>query len=170
MNASCQASPSGARIETIATVARLEKDHAIVLAERASACGGCASASGCATGTLAARPGDRMNAVRARNDCGAKPGDRVVITMPEGVLLRGSLRLYAVPLAGLLAGAFASALAGLGDGVVALSSFAGLALGLVYAGRYARQRANDPDFEPVIVRRVTEAGTSNAVVRNDLAA
>lgn len=170
MNTSCQISPSGARIEAIATVARVENDHAIVLAERVSACGGCAAVSGCATGTLAARPGNRMNAVRARNDCGAKPGDRVVIAMPEGLLLRGSLRLYAVPLAGLLAGAFASALSGLGDGAVALSAFAGLALGLIYAGRSARRRANSPDFEPVIVRRVTETRTGDTVIRNDLAA
>lgn len=125
------------------------------MAERAATCGGCASVSGCATGSLATHARINMMAVRALNRCGAKVGDRVIVTMPEGNVLHLSLHVYAVPLAGLLAGAFIAAWAGLSDGLVALGALAGLGSGFLYAGLFSRRHAGDRNFEPVIVRCIT---------------
>ncbi|MDR2903583.1 MAG: SoxR reducing system RseC family protein [Clostridiales bacterium] len=46
--------------------------------------------------------------IYAKNDCGAKPGDQVVIALGEGTLLSAALIVYGIPCLFLLGGFFLS--------------------------------------------------------------
>lgn len=90
-----------------------------------SACGKCGDKGGCS------RPqaGPRRYAVR--NTVGARVGDHVIISVPEGAVLKAAALSYLMPLASVIGGA-AGAMAWLGDGVPAVAGAAvGLVVGLV---------------------------------------
>jgi sigma-E factor negative regulatory protein RseC len=89
-------------IEENGQVVKVEDDGMVwVETRRQSTCGACADRQGCGTSVLASVLGQRQAPVRVINSIGAVAGDQVVIGVPESGLLRGSLAVYAVPLAGL---------------------------------------------------------------------
>lgn len=125
---------------------------ALVRAEQSGRCSGCASAGFCHGG----EGGERT--VEAENPLGAAKGDRVVIALPAGALLKASFRVYMVPVLGLLAGAAAVQLVvrGLaGDEAASAAAAAGGAAGAVLAfilqRRLSRRRGGE-DLRPRIVR------------------
>ena len=71
---------------------------ALVRAAESSSCAGCASAGIC-------HGGGAERTVEAENIVGARRGDKVVMTLPSGALLRASFQVYILPVIGLLAGA-----------------------------------------------------------------
>ena len=90
-----------------------------------SACAKCGEKGGCGK----AGAGPRRYAVR--NTVGARVGDRVVISVPEGAVLRAAALSYLMPLVFVIGGA-AAAMAWLGDGLPTVAgAAAGLAVGLV---------------------------------------
>ena len=92
-------------IEEQATVRALKGGHAEIEIQRQSACGSCKAKGGCGTSLLAEWFPSRQWLFVLPNRVDAKPGDTVVVGLDEGYLQRGSLLLYALPLAGLLMGA-----------------------------------------------------------------
>jgi len=114
-------------IEERARVLRVRGDTAEIVTDRHPACGNCAAKSGCGTSLLAAWFPRRHLTFELRNDIGAQPGDSVVVGLDEGLLQRGSLLLYALPLGGLLLGAVLGERLFLGLGLAA-------ELGAVLAG------------------------------------
>jgi sigma-E factor negative regulatory protein RseC len=92
-------------IEEQARVVGLRGELAEVVTRRHAACGSCAAKGGCGTSLIAEWFGARHFTFLLKNDIGATPGDDVIIGLDEGRLQRGSLLLYALPLAGLLLGA-----------------------------------------------------------------
>jgi len=92
-------------IEEQARVVRVRGEMAEIDTERRAACSSCAAKGGCGTSLLATWFPQRRLTFELRNDIGAKVGDSVVVGLDEGLLQRGSLLLYALPLAGLLLGA-----------------------------------------------------------------
>lgn len=92
-------------IEQQATVVRVDGDTAEVTTQRESSCGSCSAKSGCGTSLIDAWFPQRVSKFQLKNDIGAKPGDTVVVGLDEGKMRRGSLLLYALPLAGLILGA-----------------------------------------------------------------
>jgi len=149
-------------IEESARVTKIEGEFAWVEAQRQSTCGQCVANKGCGTAVLGKVLGRRRTLVRARSLQGVNVGDEVVIGIREGALVRGSLAVYAVPLAGLLAGAgLGRYLAGrLLSGNVELVSVAagltGLMAGLVWVRYFTNQIADDINYQPVILRRRSE--------------
>ena len=63
--------------------------RAVVRAEAGSQCSGCGAAKYCRGGTS---EGEKI--IEAENPVGAVHGDRVVIAVPAGALLRASFRVY----------------------------------------------------------------------------
>jgi sigma-E factor negative regulatory protein RseC len=129
-------------IEAEAEVVAVRAGQAEVRTLRQSSCGSCAAKSGCGTSLIAAWFPQRELRFLLANDIGASPGDRVVVGLEEGRLQRGSLLLYAVPLAGLLGGALA------GDGLLQrlraeteLGAILGGLLGLFGALWFVRRQA-----------------------------
>ncbi|MBI4987086.1 MAG: SoxR reducing system RseC family protein [Rhodocyclales bacterium] len=108
-----------------ARVIRLEDDCAIVEVQEApSACGNCGKNGQCGSAIPELRHYSVCNTVSAR------PGDRVIVSVPEGIVLKAAVLSYLMPLLFLFAGAGLAA-ASFGDGLPAVAGAAlGLAAGL----------------------------------------
>jgi sigma-E factor negative regulatory protein RseC len=152
-------------IEETARVVAIEAEGVWIEARRRSARGRCAARGGCGHGLLDQYVRDR--AVHLRLPTAAVPeglevGDLVRVGIEERALLRVSLRVYALPLAGLLAGATTGALLGGGDALAALAALGGLLTGLL-----ASRALHDMDGieVPRILGRVAPAVRRDDVAR-----
>jgi len=146
-------------IEEPAVVVETGDGYAWVETRRRSACGACSASDGCGTATLAKVWGERRMRVRAISNLPLRPGDAVIVGLAEGALVRGSLLVYLLPLALLLAGALLgqAAFAGAGEEPVILAGAVGLGLGFLVARVLSRRLRSDARFQPVVVRRVEAA-------------
>ena len=153
-------------IEEQAVVVDAGDGYAWVETQRRSACSACATSEGCSTAMLAKAWGDRTARVRAISTLPLQVGDQVIVGLAEGALLRGSLLVYLLPLAMLLAGALLgqAAFAGVGDKPVILSGAAGLGLGFLVARRWSRRWQDDIRFQPVVLRRLAVAPIAAGVL------
>ncbi|MDD5329578.1 MAG: SoxR reducing system RseC family protein [Sulfuricella sp.] len=146
-------------IETEAVVVKVEDSIAYVQANRKSSCSGC-SESHCGTSVLAGFLGRKAPLYRARNDVGAKVGDRVVVGLEEAALLKGTLLLYLLPLLLLFVGAVAgSALADAAsrDGYAVAGAVAGLAAGFLWLKAHSAETGFGGRYQPVVLSRVADA-------------
>lgn len=146
-------------IEENGQVVKVEDDGFVwVETLRPSTCGACADRQGCGTSVLASVMGQRQSPVRVINSIGAVAGDRVVIGVSESGLLRGSLAVYTVPLAGLFIGALTGHYFGDGgtpryaDLWELLGAAVGFAVGLAWLKRFSRASARDGRYQPIILR------------------
>lgn len=146
-------------IEESGRVIELEGEYAWIEGERSTSCGGCAARKGCGTGALAQLTGRRTVRLRVLNRIDAAVGDRVVIGISEAGLVRGSLAVYAMPLATLFAGALLGHfLAGhwwpeLREAAAIAGAVAGLLAGLVWLRRFSCRSGNQQAYQPVVLRR-----------------
>lgn len=157
-------------IEETAHVVSVEGDDAWVETERRSSCGSC-SAKGCGTGALSKVLGARKQQMKVHNPVGAKAGDTVVLGIEEGVLLRGSMMVYILPLILMLAGGlFGESLAPQWgsdpEGASLLFGLLGLLAGFYLLRMYNRRCADNPKFTAVILRRLNASGTVHPVSMN----
>jgi len=143
-------------IEERARVAEAGDGYAWLEIQRQSACGSCHASGGCGTATLAKLWGGRPARTRAVSDLPLRPGDEVIVGLADGVLLRGALLAYLLPLALMLAGALLgeAAFAGVGDEPVALLGALGLGLGFLAVRVSSRRWQDDTRFQPVVLRHV----------------
>ncbi|MGB5729785.1 MAG: SoxR reducing system RseC family protein [Thiogranum sp.] len=151
-------------LEETAQVVRIRGEEVWVETQRRSSCDSCAAEKGCGTATLSKVLGNRRNVVRVLSAIPLGVGDRVVIGIREQALVRGSLAVYAVPILLLLLGGLLgelgaqqfiwenAELAGVTLGI------SGLIAGLAWLKRFTRRIQNDPNFQPVVLRRQTSAG------------
>ena len=146
-------------IEETGQVVDVQGAFAWIESERTSTCGACNVRKGCGTAVLAKVLGRRRVHLRVINRINAQVGDEVVIGISESGLVRGSLAVYAVPLAGLFAGAIAgNALGhyffpGRPDLLAIAGALAGLAAGLFWLRRFSRLTEADASYQPVILRK-----------------
>ena len=92
-------------IEEEALVSRINNYQVWVQTLKTSSCGKCAQSSGCSTSLLEKYIPKRDIAVDT--DLSLAEGDKVLVGIDEGMLIKGSLLLYIVPLAALFLGAIA---------------------------------------------------------------
>lgn len=146
-------------IEESGRIVELEGEFAWIDSERSTTCGGCAVRKGCGTGAIARVLGQKHVRLRVVNRIGAAVGDRVVIGISESGLLRGSLAVYAAPLAALFAGALAGHFVGgyLGsaarDPLAIAGAVAGLLAGFAWLRRFSRRTGNHAAYQPVVLRK-----------------
>jgi len=152
-------------IEESAQVVSVDGEFAWVQTQRKSACASCPANKGCGTAVLAKVVGTRQSRIRALNRAGAAVGDRVLLGLQESALVRGSLAVYAVPLASLLGGGlFGQFMAGrLGlensaEGASIACALLGLAGGLLWLRGFTRRIRDDARFQPIILRRLVGSG------------
>ncbi|MCE5182469.1 MAG: SoxR reducing system RseC family protein [Betaproteobacteria bacterium] len=149
-----------AMIETEAIVVKLENAVAYVQAERKSSCSGC-NESNCGTSVLASFLGQKAPLYRARNEIGAKIGDRVVVGMNETGLFKGTLLFYILPLlllfAGALAGSALAVTAETRDGYSVVGAAIGLAAGFLGLKFLSARLGMGEQFQPVILSRIANA-------------
>lgn len=148
-------------IEETGRVIQLDgADAAWVETERRSTCAGCSLNKGCGGGVLSQVLGRRRARVRAHNQADARVGDQVLLRLQEYALLRGSLAVYLLPLLLMFGGALLGERltgGGQGEAAVMLLGALGLAAGFAWVAHFARAVADDPRYQPVIVRRLPPA-------------
>ncbi|HEY0634848.1 MAG TPA: SoxR reducing system RseC family protein [Gammaproteobacteria bacterium] len=145
-------------IEERGEVTGVEPPYALVVTQRRSSCGSC-STKGCGTGALSELFAARSQAMKVLNPIDARVGEQVVLGLEEGVLLRGSLAVYIVPLLTMIGGgivgeAIAPSLALAAPEYLALpAAFAGLSAGFLWVRRFGRRLSSEQRFMAVILRR-----------------
>ncbi|XZG71679.1 SoxR reducing system RseC family protein [Chitinibacteraceae bacterium HSL-7] len=91
--------------EVIAWVERLDGAFAWVRPEARALCARCAPGGRCQAQSLSRMFASSEQLFRVRNDAGARPEMRVIVALPVQALKSAIWRGYALPLAGLMAGA-----------------------------------------------------------------
>ena len=143
-------------IEEQATVVRSDEQGVWVELQRQSACGQCAARSGCGTAVLGKVLGKRLSRVRALHSQPVKAGDRVVIGIQEGALVRGSLAVYLIPLLMLIIFALAGrwVFGAQDEPMIILSGLAGLVAGFFWLRRFSCRNIDNEDYQPVVLRKL----------------
>lgn len=138
-------------------VVAVDQDGLWVETIRQSTCGSCAAQKGCGHGILNRIGDGKRGYIRvlsgkvATRDCAVD--DQVRISIPEEVILRGSLVVYMVPLLCMLAGAAAAVnlLSGAQDLLAALGAVAGFALGFGIVRWHAWHHRHDRALQPTLL-------------------
>lgn len=147
-------------IEEQGRVVALESGAVWVETLRKSTCSSCSANAGCGQGLLdRLGVGGRRGYVRALSDLPLRVGDAVVIGVREDLLVRGSLLVYLVPLLGLLVAAGLAESLALGEPLVILCAFAGLALAGLGVRWHSARTADDPGLQPVVLRALIAGST-----------
>jgi sigma-E factor negative regulatory protein RseC len=125
-------------LEMRAIVMHVEGDEALVQPLSTGGCGHCDSEGGCGSGALSKLfCSNKPRNFKVGNLALAKVGDEVQVSIPDGALLRGALKMYVLPLMLLLAGGIAGVgLAGetaVRDGYAVAGAVIGLLLGFILA-------------------------------------
>lgn len=147
-------------IEETGRVVDVRDRYAWIATEPRTGCNSCSIRGGCGTPVLAKVLGRRTAPLRVINTIGVAAGDRVVIGISESGLVRGSLAVYCVPLAGLFAGAVASyyLFAVIASAPADLASIpgaaAGFAAGLAWLRSFSRKSEQDARYQPVLLRQL----------------
>ena len=149
-------------LETAHVVA-VEADSVWVETISRSTCGSCAAQSGCGHSLLNRIAAGRRNYIRAfsgplaATDCSVD--DHVRISIPEQVIIRGSLLVYMVPLILMLTGAaLASSLTGSGADILALAgAVLGFSLGVALVRVHAWYHRSDKSLHPRLMGLVNSS-------------
>jgi sigma-E factor negative regulatory protein RseC len=150
-------------IEERAIVSRIERnqgggrDQIWVRAFGVESCPKCAEGRGCGGGVLARLVGRRRPEVQVG---GSLPqlqvGDAVIVGIDDGAIMRASLWVYLVPLAGMFAsGAFAQQVLQAHDVLVAGFGLAGLVGGFMLTSMASQRAALTGNYRPALLRRET---------------
>ncbi|MFV1922269.1 MAG: SoxR reducing system RseC family protein [Methylotenera sp.] len=120
-----------------------------VKVQRTSACESCSLKSGCGQSTLTKMSGEHCLELDVANTLNAKPGDEVLIAIPESGLMSASIRVYFLPLLLMLVGAM------VGDFIepeteiwTSILGLAGLIGGFYWARLYSQGQADNVQFQP----------------------
>ena len=151
-------------IEETGRVVSIRGEMAEVETQRRSVCGHCSADGACGTSQIARYVGNRRLLVQTYNPIGAKPGDQVIIGVPDGALLEAAFFAYLIPLVVMIGGAMAGAgIAGLvgpayEQPMSVLGGLSGLAAAIAWLPRLLRSRRPGEDKRPKILRRALLAG------------
>lgn len=132
-------------LEQTAEIIKTAPDGVWVQAVEPSGCGTCGG-QGCSSRRIAELFQRKPRQFLVDCDLSLSPGDRVVVGIARGSVLKSALRVYGLPLALMLAGALLAQTLRPGDG----SALAGLLLGAVAGGLLAR---GGRTARPVVLRR-----------------
>ncbi|MEO5348098.1 MAG: SoxR reducing system RseC family protein [Magnetococcus sp. YQC-3] len=142
-------------------VVAVEGEYALVANQRRGGCGGCHAEASC--GSFSGGMGKKTVGIRARNPLQAEVGERVVLEITEGHLLRASFLVYGVPIIALVVvgmlGRSLSLALGVGDSesIGALSGLTALVLSFYGLHRYNQHIQDDASQQPVIARVLAAA-------------
>lgn len=132
-------------LEQVAEVTKTASDGVWVQAVEPSGCGTCGG-HGCSTRRIAELFQRKPRHFQVDCDLSLSPGDRIVVGIADGSVLKSALRAYGLPLGLMLAGALLAQAAQPGDGPALIGMLLGGGLGWMIArgGRASR---------PVVLRR-----------------
>jgi len=135
-----------------ATVVAVDEKHLLVETIQQSTCGSCAAQKGCGQGVLAKYLSSssffRLS-LKGFSGESFQPGDTVEIGIDEFALVRASVWLYLVPLAGLLVGAFLGNTHSQWASI--LFAMLGMAAGCYLSWRHSKNTEDHSDYVPTLV-------------------
>ena len=146
-------------VETGRVVA-VEKDGLWVETIRQSTCGSCAARKGCGHGLLNRYTDGKRGYIRvlpgAKGLANCAIDDQVRISIPEDVILRGSLVVYVLPLLCMLGGAVLGSVffEGRGDALVILGAACGFGVGFALVRWHAWHHRDDRSLQPTFLEVV----------------
>ncbi|MET0015483.1 MAG: SoxR reducing system RseC family protein [Sedimenticola sp.] len=141
-------------LEETVTVVEVDTEYLWVETHSRSGCSQCSSGS-CTTSVVSKLFGMKRNRIRLENTLGAETGDRVVIGIPDELLVRASVWAYLFPLLAMFAVSVTGGVMGVDDGFQALLATVGLTAGFALVRwNIARQGARHR-FRPSLLRIVS---------------
>jgi sigma-E factor negative regulatory protein RseC len=152
------ATPGGeTTIEAVAKVVAFEHGLAVLEPEPTGSCNGCMSAALCGTKT-----GNTSRLLAKRftlaDNAGLRIGDRVVVGLGGGSLMRASITAYAIPLLTMLVAMVTIDQLGGGETRTMVGTVVGLGVGIVIARLTASYLAKKGDLTPRFIRRAYGPG------------
>lgn len=138
-------------LEETGIVVGVEHGYIQVETQPRSACANCGAGS-CTTSVVSKLFGARHNRLRLPSSLHAKVGQRVVIGIPDQVLISVSLRAYLLPLLTMMLGAVCANALGHGETLQAVIALLGLVLGLGFVGRFSESKKAREQYSPRILR------------------
>jgi sigma-E factor negative regulatory protein RseC len=140
-------------LETTFDEADFSHKMARVKVQRTSACESCSLKSGCGQSALTKISSNQCLELDVENELGAKPGDEVLIAIPESGLMSASLRVYFIPLILMVLGAVVGDFIHPADEVwTMVLSILGLTIGFLWARVSSQKQAFDVEFLPKITQ------------------
>ena len=141
----------------VGRIVAVESDSPWVETIRSSTCGSCAARKGCGHGLMNSLGDGSRGYVRvlpgecSLGDC--RVDDEVLISIPEEVILRGSMIAYLLPVLCMLgvAALAAQLVPGFADAMAALGAVLGLGLGFGLVRWHGWRHRHDQSFQPVLV-------------------
>lgn len=146
-------------VETGRIVA-VEEDGLWVETIRQSTCGSCAAQKGCGHGLLNRYADGKRGYIRVlpgrSGTAGCAVNDQVRISIPEEVILKGSVIVYVMPLLSMLAAAAmaATVFPQAQDMAAAIGAAGGFVLGFLLVRWHARRHRNDRALQPTLLEVV----------------
>ena len=140
-----------------ATIVRVEEDAIWVMANQKSACGSCSAEKDCGTSTLAEWMSRRSLLrvdLQGQSASEFKCDDEVLIGIPEDVVVSGTVLLYLLPLAMLIAGASVGHWQFGSDSATAVFALVGLFVGGYLASRFSGRRRQQASMHPVLLEHL----------------
>ncbi len=145
-------------IEEQGRVVAIEAGAVWVETLRKTTCSSCSASAGCGQGLMdKLGVGHSRGLVRALCSLRLEIGDAVIIGVREDLLVRGSLLLYLLPLAGFFCAALLAQALGAREPQIIVAGLSGLVLGWGLVRWRSRQAADNPDLQPVVVRALLAA-------------
>ncbi len=138
-------------LEETALVIDLRDGMVLVETRSRSACSACGSGS-CGTSVVSQLFGLKRNRLALDNGLGARIGDRVVIGIPDAVLVKASLWAYLVPLALMVVATGVADGFALGNLMQALCALLGLGAGLYLVRQVTGRDSRRHEFAPVMLK------------------
>lgn len=138
-------------LEETGTVVDVQQDRMWVETTARSSCSACGTTS-CSTAVISRLFGMRRNLLEMNHELDAKTGDRVVVGIPDHLLVRASVWAYLAPLAIMVAATLIANLSGADDGFQAFSAAVGLIMGFGLVRYLVDKTARQKQFEPQLVR------------------
>ncbi len=143
-------------LETRAVVLEVDKLIAQVQANQGNGCSAC-NGKGCGSGKLTQLFCSKPRQFQVANRIGAQVGDEVIVSVPDGAVMRGVGIVYILPLVLMFAGAsLLGSLAAQGaqrDGYAAAGALSGLLLGFLLARWLSSRQSRQ---QPFIARQYSE--------------
>lgn len=146
-------------LATVMAVQQQKQGYQIQLScEQKTSCSSCSSAKSCGTGLVSKAIGSKALLWTLKTDQTVRQGQVVEIGFPEKSLLQSAALVYLVPLFMMIIGAwlgdsFFAPMMGGGEGIVILSSFLFIALGIGLA-KYCSPRLEQRSQHEVVLLRV----------------
>lgn len=139
-------------LEETATVVEVIDDRLIAETESRSGCSHCSTGS-CTTSVVAKLFGVRRNRLVMENSLDARPGDQVVVGIPDELLVRASVMAYLLPLISMLGVTAVGDALGMSEILLSLLALGGLAIGF-FMVRWVIRRGPSQRYKPHLLRIV----------------